>query len=220
VATGHARKVIHSVQTTRYKTNLLDSAAMQPHLPILVLVPGSWLGPDFYQGLAQSLRDYHVELVDQPSTYMSPGSRDLHEDMEHTRTVIEKQIETGQDVVLVGHSAGGHIATLAAEGLAKVSSGPRCGKPGIIGYIGFATIYPEPGLTIPDMNSKYWPQVPPPTAPNQTLEEYTAEYRVSDVRQPQTQSWLVQGHITTDQCVRMERHFSLSTHIGCSTTIF
>ena len=124
--------------------------------PTVVFVPGSWLSTDIYRRTAAQLSDYRSIVIDQPTNNMHPASADMREDIEHTRKTVEDELESGNDVVIIGHSAGGLIGCLGAHGLSKPERLAASQSTGVVGYIGVASILPHPGKTIMNMNTEFW----------------------------------------------------------------
>ncbi|KAF2153218.1 alpha/beta-hydrolase [Myriangium duriaei CBS 260.36] len=85
--------------------------------PVLILVPGSWHGPEHYEDLTSLLRDsgYQIDAVRLPTTHaeVDKAAKDTHDDVRVVREVIEKHLDSGNDVALLAHSYG-TIAAMAA----------------------------------------------------------------------------------------------------------
>ena len=116
--------------------------------PIIVFIPGLWVGPTIYQSVAsilQTLHGYTTITVALPSTgTVSPGNPCLQDDVQSIRGAIKPLIETGKEVILVLHSAAGFLAGQAIGGLSmkeRVSEGQK----GWVRHIVFlaAVIVPE-----------------------------------------------------------------------------
>lgn len=159
---------------------------MSSKLPTLLFVPGSWLSTDIYRGTAVQLPEYRSVVIDQPTNKMRPASVDMHEDVEHTRMVIENELQSGNDVVIIAHSAGGLIGCLGAHSLSKAQRLAAGYSTGVVGYIGVASILPHLGKTIMDMNAEFWvakqnvlaAELGPPT---RTFDQIAAAYKFNEV---------------------------------------
>lgn len=158
-------------------------------LPTLIFVPGSWVSTDIYRRTAADLNEFHSVVIDQPTNKLRPASTDMNEDITHTRSIIESELESGNEVVLIGHSAGGLIGCLAAHGLDKKHQLTLGRSTGIIGFIGVASILPHPGKTIINMNEEFW--IPKQNAlaaelgpPTQTFDEIIAAFKLNEVPAP------------------------------------
>jgi pimeloyl-ACP methyl ester carboxylesterase len=98
--------------------------------PVIIFVPGAFLGAGPYAPVAESLRadDYTVEVVNLPSAadlssedVSSPKWKDLAEktvesDIQAIRDVFNPHFEQGRQVVVIGHSYGSIPAMLSIEG--------------------------------------------------------------------------------------------------------
>lgn len=87
--------------------------------PTIVVVPGAWQKPTFFENFCQKLRDagYPTKQVVLPSV----GGNDLPlaglpEDVAAVQAVLARLAQQGKRVILLGHSSGGAVASNAAEG--------------------------------------------------------------------------------------------------------
>ncbi|KAK6206643.1 hypothetical protein LQW54_007595 [Pestalotiopsis sp. IQ-011] len=87
--------------------------------PTIVVVPGAWQKPTFFENFCQKLRDagYPTEQVVLPSV----GGHELPlaglpEDVAAVQAVLARLTQQGKRVILLGHSSGGAVASNAAEG--------------------------------------------------------------------------------------------------------
>ncbi|KAJ6103377.1 alpha/beta-Hydrolase [Penicillium sp. IBT 16267x] len=159
---------------------------MSSKLPTLLFVPGSWLSTDIYRGTAAQLPEYRSVVIDQPTNKMHPASVDMHEDIEHTRIAIENELQSGNDVVTIAHSAGGLIGCLGAHGLSKAHRLTTGHSTGVVGYIGVASLLPHPGKTVTDMNAEFWVAKQNALAaelgpPIRTFDQVAAAYKFNEV---------------------------------------
>lgn len=123
--------------------------------PTLVWVPGSWLSTDIYRKMASRLWEYRSIVIDQPTNKMRPGSKDMHEDITHTHHIIENELDLGNDVVVIAHSAGGLIGSHATRGLSKIARLSAGRSSGVMGFIGVAALMPFPGKTVAEMIAEF-----------------------------------------------------------------
>jgi len=74
--------------------------------PTIVLLHGAWHNPIHYERLMAllSARGYSAHCPLQPSFNAIPATKTLYEDAEYIRTLLEKLVKEGKDVVVVGHS--------------------------------------------------------------------------------------------------------------------
>jgi hypothetical protein len=123
--------------------------------PVIIFVPGAFVGPGPYAAVAEYLRadDYSVEVVHLTSaadlsseTVSSPKWKDLaaktaDSDIEAIHDVVKPYFEQGRQVVLIGHSYGSIPAILSIEGHTvqeRESKGLQGGVAAYINIAGFA----------------------------------------------------------------------------------
>lgn len=98
---------------------------MTSHLtrPHIILVPGFWEGPSVFSALASNLtsHSYNCHMAPLASTGhpASATSPSMKDDVRAIRSVVERVVEQygGTEVVMVLHSAGGFLGSMAIEGL-------------------------------------------------------------------------------------------------------
>jgi alpha-beta hydrolase superfamily lysophospholipase len=86
----------------------------------IVFVPGIWEGTAPFADVTEQLssQGYTVQMAKLVSTgTVSPGNPSIEDDAAAIRAVIEKLTSASQDIVLVLHSAGGFLGSMAIEGL-------------------------------------------------------------------------------------------------------
>ena len=118
-------------------------------LPHILLVAGFWEGPAIFDDLVSLLRDhhYHAEVIPLLSTgTKSPGNPSLKDDVAFIRKRITETIDATPDgeVLLVLHSAGAFLGSMAIEGL-SVAERKQKGEAGGVGKIVFlaGAVWPE-----------------------------------------------------------------------------
>ncbi|KAH8700115.1 Alpha/Beta hydrolase protein [Talaromyces proteolyticus] len=91
--------------------------------PSIVIIPGSFTGPDIYSNFASLLRGRGYEVIVgilQSANRTRPEkAATLQEDAAYFRGVAETLASQGKDVVVVGHSYGGVVATESVKGVIK-----------------------------------------------------------------------------------------------------
>lgn len=92
-------------------------------LPHILLIPGFWEGPSVYDSVISSLQahGYTAQAIPLSSTgHASPGNPSMKDDVAFIRAVIAPLVEEeGKEVLLVLHSAGGFLGSMAIEGLSR-----------------------------------------------------------------------------------------------------
>lgn len=118
-------------------------------LPHILLIAGFWEGTHVYDSLVHLLRNhnYSADVVPVISTgRKSPGNPSMKDDVAFIRQRIEEAVKGGgeQEVLLVLHSAGAFLGSMAIEGL-SVKERQAKGQKGGVGKIVFlaGAIWPE-----------------------------------------------------------------------------
>ncbi|KAF4972204.1 hypothetical protein FSARC_1186 [Fusarium sarcochroum] len=120
--------------------------------PVIVFVPGAFLGAGPYASFAKTLRakGYTVDVVTLPSagdlsseTPSSPKWKDLasktvESDVQAIQEVLLPYFEQGERVVIVGHSYGSIPAMLSIQGQTLEERTANNLEGGIVGYINIA----------------------------------------------------------------------------------
>lgn len=101
--------------------------------PSIVIIPGSFTGPDLYTTLSSQLEGhgYEVFVGTLQSASRTPPEKaaTMKEDAAYFRGIAEFLASQGKDVVVLGHSYGGIVATESVKGVTK-SEREEQGKPG------------------------------------------------------------------------------------------
>lgn len=120
--------------------------------PVIIFVPGAFVGPGPYAAVAECLRvdGYTVEVVHLPSaadlsseTVSSPKWKSLAEktaesDIEAIHNVVKPHFVQGRQIVLIGHSYGSIPAMLSIEGHTAQERETKGLKGGVVAYINIA----------------------------------------------------------------------------------
>ncbi|GFN11408.1 alpha/beta hydrolase [Aspergillus tubingensis] len=114
----------------------------------VVVIPGAWLTPDFYQPflVALNLAGYRTHLAGYPSLNPSnPATADCQADSDAIQRELRNLVEDqSQNVVLLMHSYAGMPGASAASGLSKVERQQQGKSGGILGLIFLAAfVVPE-----------------------------------------------------------------------------
>lgn len=122
--------------------------------PSIVIVPGAFTGPEVYTTLASILREQHgyeVIVGTLQSTSRTPPEKPatLQEDAAYFRGIIETLSSQGKEVVVVGHSYGGAVATQSVKSVTKPGRQAAVGGGGggAVRVVYLATPVPEIGQT-------------------------------------------------------------------------
>jgi alpha-beta hydrolase superfamily lysophospholipase len=127
--------------------------------PSILLVPGSFALPEFYDPVFDIVRSkgYDIKGLHKPSVGLSAGQPrpgplpTMYDDAAHIAKEVEKLVDEGKDVILVPHSYGGVPASQSTKGLSKAER-QQAGKPGGIVNIAYLTcLVPAIGQTAKDV---------------------------------------------------------------------
>lgn len=119
--------------------------------PVFVLVPGAWHKSDCFKWLVPEVESagYHTISLDKVSTGDdAPVETTCSDDVQAIRKHIGALVDEGRDVVVVGHSYGGVVASCAAHGLSKAARLQQGNKGGVIGLILIAAILARGGDSV------------------------------------------------------------------------
>ncbi|KAJ8114996.1 hypothetical protein OPT61_g3256 [Boeremia exigua] len=118
---------------------LLDMTMPKPHV---VLLHGAWHSPIYFAKITALLQDhlYVVHAQQLPSVGVPPSwtpPSDLSQDTAAARSLVDRAIADGNDVVVICHSWGGTIASNALVGYSKKERAEKGLKGGVVkvGYM-------------------------------------------------------------------------------------
>ena len=111
----------------------------------IVFVPGAWHSPDAFRAVGSYLEKsgYKTQYVPLPSVGASPAVKDFSADVKAIASVISKEVEAGQKVVLVVHSYGGLPGNEAVKDL-DLASREKAGEKGGVSHIFFCCSFVSP----------------------------------------------------------------------------
>ncbi|KAH7067093.1 Alpha/Beta hydrolase protein [Paraphoma chrysanthemicola] len=105
--------------------------------PTFIFIPGAFCPSTYFEKVTSLLssQNYKLQALDPPSTDQSlraqgktPG---LYDDATYVRNIIVKELDAGQDVVLIGSSYGGAVAMEACKGITgseRANAGDKGGQ--------------------------------------------------------------------------------------------
>jgi len=114
--------------------------------PSLILVPGSFALPEYYDPMFEKLRAKGVDIrgIHLPSVGLRtlegrPGPPPtMYDDAAFIAKEVEKEADAGKDVVVIGHSYGGVPVSQFPQGLSKAQRQEQ-GKPGGLVALAYLT---------------------------------------------------------------------------------
>lgn len=113
--------------------------------PTILFVSGFWEGPAPFAQVSSLLQDYSfpTEIAHLTSTgKVLPGNPSKLDDIAAVRSAVTKLTDSGKEVVMVMHSAGGFIGSNAIEGLGIRTRGEAKGGVIKLGSLAGA-VFPE-----------------------------------------------------------------------------
>jgi pimeloyl-ACP methyl ester carboxylesterase len=122
--------------------------------PTIVFSIGAWLTPPAFDALRAKLLERGIpsEAPPHPSVGAEPPNKTLADDIASLSSVLKKLVEVeGKDVVLVGHSYGGVVASSAVEGLAKADRETAGQNGGVVRIAYMAAFVLDKGQSLLDM---------------------------------------------------------------------
>lgn len=130
--------------------------------PSILLVPGSFALPEFYNELFDMVRAQGCEIrgLHKPSVGLSAGEGrpgpppTMYDDAAYIAKEVEKEADQGRDVVLIGHSYGGVPVTESAKGLSKKERAAQGKKGGLVNIAYMTCLVPAVGASAVDVLSK------------------------------------------------------------------
>lgn len=120
--------------------------------PTIVIVPGSFTAAAAYDNLASILSKqfgYEVIVGTLQSTIRAPPAKGatMQEDAAYFRGMIEALSSQGKDVVVVGHSYGGFVATESVNRVTKPERQQKGAAGGAVRVVYLAALVPAIGET-------------------------------------------------------------------------
>ncbi|OJJ07853.1 hypothetical protein ASPVEDRAFT_202938 [Aspergillus versicolor CBS 583.65] len=121
--------------------------------PTIVFSIGAWLMPPAFSTIQDKLakRGIPSEVPAHPSIGAEPPNKTLSDDVASFKTVLTRLVEEGKDVVVVGHSYGGVVASCAVEGLDKDVRKAAGKHGGVIRIVYMAAFALDKGQSLLDM---------------------------------------------------------------------
>ena len=117
--------------------------------PTIVIVPGSFSTPEFYETFVSYLsgHNYEVQVISLPSVGGKTATT-MTDDAAAIQAVTTKLADEGKDIVVVMHSYGGIPGTESAHGLGKKEREASGKKAGIVALVYVAALLVKPGMSL------------------------------------------------------------------------
>lgn len=123
--------------------------------PTILVIPGSFTRPYFYDKMADGLRESGYEVfvyahLSSRRTYPEKGAT-MKEDATYFRGIIEILANEGKDVIAVTHSYGGVVGSEAAEGVIKSEREKEGKQGGLVRIVYVTSVVPAVGNSLLDV---------------------------------------------------------------------
>ena len=117
--------------------------------PTIVMVPGSFSSPQFYDTFVSHLsgHNYEVQVVSLPSVGGQIATN-MTDDATAIQAVTTKLADEGKDIVVVMHSYGGIPGTESAYGIRRKEREASGKKGGIVALVYAAALLVKPGMSL------------------------------------------------------------------------
>ncbi|KAH0848250.1 hypothetical protein AYO21_05376 [Fonsecaea monophora] len=127
--------------------------------PSILLVPGSFALPEFYDTVINPIaaKGYEIKGLHKPSVGIASGKPregappTMYDDASFIAKEVEKLADQGKDVILVSHSYGGVPVTESTKGLSKEERQKQGKKGGIVNLAYMTALVPAIGQTAKDV---------------------------------------------------------------------
>ena len=127
--------------------------------PSIILVPGSFSLPEFYDTVFEPVRakGYDIRGLHKPTVGLSAGKPrpgappTMYDDADYIAGEIGKLADEGKDVVVVAHSYGGVPTSQSTKGLGKEERQKAGKKGGIVNIAYMTCLVPELGKSSVDV---------------------------------------------------------------------
>ncbi|KAI1413717.1 alpha/beta-hydrolase [Hypoxylon sp. FL1857] len=120
--------------------------------PSILLVPGSFSLPEFYDNILNAVRarGYEIKGLHYPSVGLKAGPRpgelpSMYDDAAFIAKEVASLADEGKDIVLIGHSYGGVPLTQSTKGVTKVERQKQGKKGGIVRLAYMTALVPALG---------------------------------------------------------------------------
>jgi len=120
--------------------------------PTLIFVPGAWHTPEVFTAVISRLEPLGYKCIghSNPAVAHKPAVKDLQPDITALREAVLKEIDSGNDVVVVSHSWSGIVAGSALDGLGKSHREERGEKGGVVRIVFMCAFVAMEGVSLFD----------------------------------------------------------------------
>ncbi|KAE8168335.1 Alpha/beta hydrolase fold-1 [Aspergillus tamarii] len=124
---------------------------MSQSKPSIVIVPGSFSLPEFYDAVTDGVasKGYEIKAIRLRSTEDLQQPATMHDDAAAIARELASLVDEGKEVILVAHSYGGVPASESIKGLAKTEGRGKVG--GVVNLAYLTALVPPLGASAADM---------------------------------------------------------------------
>ncbi|MCJ1435194.1 hypothetical protein MMC27_004566 [Xylographa pallens] len=122
--------------------------------PSILLIPGSFALPEFYDPIVDAVaaQGYEIRGLHLPTVGLKTGPREgappsMYDDAAFIAGEVEKLADEGKDVILIAHSYGGIPATESTKGLRKEERREKGKKGGVVALAYMTAVVPALGVS-------------------------------------------------------------------------
>ncbi|KAI5791891.1 Alpha/beta hydrolase fold-1 [Geopyxis carbonaria] len=126
--------------------------------PTVLFVPGAWHTDEGFAAVRELLEaaDFPTAAVAHPSIGAEPPNKHLTDDSDHLRKAITELADAGKEIVLIVHSYGGCVGSIAVEGLSVARRKAEGKTGGVIMFVYMAAFVTPLGKSLKDMLGGVW----------------------------------------------------------------
>lgn len=124
---------------------------MSQSKPSIIIVPGSFSLPEFYDAVTDRVasKGYEIKAIRLRSTEKLQQPATMYDDAAAIASEVAALVDQGKEVILVAHSYGGVPASESIKGLAKTEDSGKAG--GIVNLAYLTAVVPELGASSADV---------------------------------------------------------------------
>lgn len=118
--------------------------------PTIVFAPGAWYPPTVFDGMTKKLNEhgYNCHTIAFPSIQQATTVQDLQPDIAAVRSIVEPEVNTGREVIIVSHSWSGLPVASALDGLGRIEREQEGLTGGVVKLVFIAAFIPQVGESL------------------------------------------------------------------------
>lgn len=116
--------------------------------PTLIFAPGAWYPQTIFDPIIEKLPDYRSHSVAFPSVHEASSVTDLRPDIDAVRSLVQREADEGNEIVVIAHSWAGLPVSSALEGLSKTEREQAGQNGGVVKLLFIAAFLPNIGESL------------------------------------------------------------------------